>query len=275
MALTSELPSFERPPLHEVALAVQWDPIPELKAAHLGLLWQRYRNRFPNVLHRGELPPMAERLGLANTSGPSVSFGDEAPGPRLWFLNDDGSELIQVQSDRFIRNWRKASSEEVYPRYANHIRPAFKSDIGEFQTFLESEKLGPWTPNQCEVLYVNQVKQCDLWNDHSDIAEIFNNVIRFPPLSKNTAPEQAGFNMSYQLRDDDNEFVGRLHITCSPIFSSGSEDPIYVLNLVARGQPLGEGLNGAMSFLDFGRSQIVHAFKSLTSEKAHKRWGLK
>ncbi len=35
------LPSFDRPPVAEVVLDVQHEPIIGLRAAHLGLLWER------------------------------------------------------------------------------------------------------------------------------------------------------------------------------------------------------------------------------------------
>ena len=31
--------------------------------------------------------------------------------PRIGFVNDEGSEMIQVQNDRFIKNWREVETD--------------------------------------------------------------------------------------------------------------------------------------------------------------------
>ena len=49
------------------------------------------------------------------------------PAPRFWFVNESGNELVQVQRDRFIRNWRKTEGQPGYPSYDN-LREAFADD---------------------------------------------------------------------------------------------------------------------------------------------------
>jgi hypothetical protein len=90
------LPEFEKPPVVEVALSVQFDRL-NASVAHLGLLWHRFRDRFGQVEEKPELPPAFERFGPAKRM-PGVRFEVGAvPGLRLWFLDEKGSELIQVQ----------------------------------------------------------------------------------------------------------------------------------------------------------------------------------
>jgi len=40
-----------------------------------------------------------------------------------------------------------------------------------------------------------------------------------------------------------------------------------------RGRPLGEGVEGILKFMDFGREKIVRAFSDITTEKMHVLWG--
>src|SRR6266566_564057 len=88
------------------------------------------------------IPPVVENFA----TGPAPGFGfqieafDVPPAPRLWFLNESGTELIQVQEDRFIHNWRKTDSGQQYPRY-EYIRGRFNSELQLFSSFLEAEKL--------------------------------------------------------------------------------------------------------------------------------------
>jgi hypothetical protein len=45
------------------------------------------------------------------------------PIPRLSFANEQGNEMIQVQNDRFIKNWRKEGDGEQYPHYEKPFGP--------------------------------------------------------------------------------------------------------------------------------------------------------
>ena len=48
--------------------------------------------------------------------------------------------------------------------------------------------------------------------------------------------------------------------------------PIFVLNLTARGEPLGDGVNGAFAFLELARDWIVKGFDELTRPEMHRVW---
>ncbi len=67
--------------------------------------------------------------------------------------------------------------------------------------------------------------------------------------------------------------MGRLHAELQPARRVSDGSRILVLNLTARGRPLGEGIDGALRFMDRGREWIVRAFTSLTTECQHRVWG--
>ena len=50
--------------------------------------------------------------------------------------------MIQVQNDRFIKNWRKEGESHLYPHYNKTIRPHFDRDYGIFLAFLKKNQLG-------------------------------------------------------------------------------------------------------------------------------------
>jgi hypothetical protein len=59
--MTPMLPDFEKPPVVEVALSLQFRPLELLRSAHLGLLWSVFRSRgFSRVEDYGELEPVFE-----------------------------------------------------------------------------------------------------------------------------------------------------------------------------------------------------------------------
>ena len=105
------LPDFARPPVIEVALDVQFEPLAKLRTPELARFWMSLRERFPRAEEQVALPPMniepieggpeqPLQLQLQLLRAPTVD--------RWWLLNEAASELVQVQQDRFIVNWRRA-----------------------------------------------------------------------------------------------------------------------------------------------------------------------
>ena len=50
------LPAFDRPPVTEVAIGVQFGTIQELRQPHFGLFWSRIRADYPQVQDQPPLP---------------------------------------------------------------------------------------------------------------------------------------------------------------------------------------------------------------------------
>src|SRR5208283_4945721 len=174
-ALTTQTPEFDRPPVIEVALSVQFKRLDQLRSAHIGLLWSRFRKRFPRTEDHGPLQPAFETFDRKPTQlqlGVEVQTYDVPPLPRAWFLNETGTELVQVQPDRFIRNWRKVGETDEYVRYA-HIKGKFVDDLREFEQFVADQGVGDVSPNQCEVTYVNHIVSGEGWSTHGDLGKIF------------------------------------------------------------------------------------------------------
>ncbi len=87
----ASLPSYKSPPVDEVVCGYRFEPLSQLKVVHIGLLWEKFRNDFPNVQHAAPI----------STDG-SI-FVDETTGiplPRVWFISKADNELIQFQPDR-------------------------------------------------------------------------------------------------------------------------------------------------------------------------------
>lgn len=269
-------PDFSKPPVVEVALSVQFDRLPGLRTTQLGLLWQEYRDRFPVTEEHAPLASVVERFG-APTSRKVVArikMLESPPSPRCWFLNQDGTELIQVQCDRFIHNWRKADTESQYPRY-EHVRAGFESELQRFSTFVSRERLGDFVPNQCELTYVNHIVAGKSWKTHAELGEIVTVFERQYSDRFLEAPEDSGLRMRFVISDESDEPLGRLHVALDPGYRSEDGQPLFTLNLTARGRPRGDGIEGVLRFMDLGREWVVRSFASLTTPKMHKEWGRK
>src|SRR5262245_53311787 len=114
----SSTPHFKNPPVIERVLGVQFAPIKEWGVHHFGLFYQKIRNDFPECQAQ---PPIASITETPDhiTRVEMADVGDV----RCWFLPAVGGELIQLQRDRFLMNWRRRTAAEDYPRFSEKLLP--------------------------------------------------------------------------------------------------------------------------------------------------------
>ena len=261
----SKLPEFARPPLVETVLSAQFEPLAEMGSAHFGVFWPRVRSRFSKTEEKLALEPVVERFNKSPFKrGPRVRFEtrEGARPERIWFVNEPGTEMIQLQVDRFIKNWRKAGEGDVYPRYERVVKPSFDRDFAEFKNFAKAESLGVIQMNQCEVTYVNHLVAGDLWQGWPEAAKIFSFL-----GGLSAGLEDGSFVLRFPIAWQ-GEQVGRLVVEIQPALRATDEKQMYVMNLTARGQ-VGAGTD----FLDIGRRAVVMAFAELTTPAMHEVWG--
>ena len=260
---------FAAPPVVEVALAVAFRPVPGLDTVRLARLWDRFRDRFPNVEQQ---PPIRMATESPEAFAPqSVTFEmAEGPvAPRLWFLSEPGTDLIQVQVDWFARNWRKLETDEGYPSY-RRMREEFADHYRELEGYFDDEGLGRIQPLQCELTYINHIFPT---GQGSTIRpEEVLTVLAPVPRELKGSLESITLVAQAKIAHDDN-FAGRLHVTAVPAKRKLDNREIVALTLTARGRPLGDGLDGVMSFLDLGHDDALRTFVALTKPKMHAIWG--
>jgi hypothetical protein len=266
-----DLPDFRKPPLAETVLSIQFEPVAGMTTAHLGLLWNRFRKQLPVIEEHPLLPATFENFELPSPAQVEVTFEEKPPMPRVWFLNQGGSELIQVQADRFIHNWRKLEGLDPYPRYGP-IRDKFRAEVAVLEEFLQDEKLGALAVNQCEVTYVNHIEPCVVWAGHGEVEKTLVMFSRLGSASFLPEPEDVALRMRFVIPGPTGNPIGRLHAVVQPAWKKSDKSPILTLNLIARGAPIGEGIDGAFAFLDLGRRWIVNGFADLTTSEMQRMW---
>ena len=144
--------AFENPPINEVVISTYLNPpISDLRSEHIGLFWQRIKDEFPVVRQQ---PPVGIR--------PELSDKEPFPMPRYWFIADDEVNLIQIQKNAFMFNWRRRDHE--YPRFHGNIKPAFDHYYSLFSEFIRRE-IGIAEPSieLCELNYINALEHCEFW----------------------------------------------------------------------------------------------------------------
>lgn len=275
-----DLPDFERPPLVEVVVGIQFSDLRGYRTYHSGLLWKSvFRGDFPICEERPPLDPVFETFGGPKALETKIKI-EQLPGPpvpRIWFVNSEGSELVQIQSDRLTHNWRRFPEDQPYPRY-ERIRERFFAVIGKVQTFFKEENIGTIEPNQCEIAYVNHIGIDSCMDSRELMARVFkfwtNLGIEYE--SKTTrAPcfEDSRFLLRLIINGQGKpETKGRLYIQADPAIGHNGQ-PIVRLMLTARGYPNSPDFGGVRRFLDFGRENIVRAFADMTTSEMHDTWG--
>jgi len=271
--MTTELPDFQNPPVVEVVLGVQFEKLESLRTAQLGCLWQAFRDRFPKTEEQPPLDPVFENFGEPPGARAQVRLElvDRPPTPRLWFLSESETELVQIQQDRFIRNWRKKEEDTTYPRYSR-LREAFRQDFATFCQRIEDEHWGTIQPNQCEVTYVNVIPSGQGWEHHGELHHICTLfALRYSDRDRGPM-EDAAVRVKYVLRNEKGSPAGRLYVAAEPVFRVRDRQPAFRLTLTARGQPTGEGNDGVFGFFDLAHEAIVLTFTSITTPEMHRIW---
>ena len=264
------LPSFRNPPLREVALLVQFESLPDLTAAHAGLFWHQLRQQLPLVEEQLPLPTLPmERAGV-QPANMQVEINAQPTNVRTWLMSTDGRELVQIQHDRFIRNWRKSGDQDTYPRYKQHIRPCFQSDFLQFLEFISSHGLGDLQPVQCEVAYFNHIPpDPSVWRSAEEMHNVFATLTPGPKRALPLDYEGSELRQSFAIQED-GKFLGRLYTEIAPVETDGR--PLLRYHLNVRGHPLDSTVEGILAFLDLGRRLIVQYFTESTTPAMHEVW---
>ncbi|MBP6010787.1 MAG: TIGR04255 family protein [Alphaproteobacteria bacterium] len=267
MSRPTDLPEFDRPPLSEVALSIQFDQLVGLSPLKMAAAWDLFRSRFPKDQIQRPLAAAFETFGPAPVPFPPISFEMGVPPLRYWFLDESEKELIQIQNDRFVHNWRKLKSEDVYPRY-EAMRGSFVEEFSKFTRWADTTLGARIAPNQCELTYVNLIS-IPSGNSWRRINEVFS---AWSPVESSLQFEDARFAVRLVIRNEVNEPVGRLHISVDPM-THVQDGEVLQMTLTARGAPSAPTVDASMAFFDAARAKISETFLKFTTTEMHKVWG--
>lgn len=266
--------SFERPPLNEVVFSVQFE---SEVIDEVGIL-SRFRNeievQYPQLEKQPPVPPSSETFDQPIPPGIQFQLLAGPPSHRYWFLSGDGTQIVQVQADRLMFNWRQVQGNEEYPRYET-LCPEF---VRLLALFVESLPDGvDAKPAWCELQYINPVPVADdAPGTHGQLAYIMNRLVPDPPRGALPEVEDTQLQQRFRICGEDGAPTGRLYVTAVPGLRQSDLRPAYILTLLARGRPESDNLpDGVVAFLDRAHDLIVRGFVEVTTPEAHAEWGLK
>jgi len=262
-SVRASLPKFKNPPVIEVVFGVQFKKLEDLKAPHIGLLWQFIdKNTYPSFDLKPELTHRTESFGNQSSDAISAEMFNIPPLPRVLFINKDNHNLVQVQSDRFLQNWRKLGAEGKYPSY-NRLFPEFLKSWSQYQTFVKKENLGEILVDQYELTYVNHIPVDVFHKEVSGINEIFPSFNAMPCKFLPT-PENVEWRKTFKFPEN----MGRLHASLKQVVNIQTQKQLYSFDLTARGYA-----SDLEMWFNNAHKWIVTGFDELTSEKIHDVWG--
>jgi uncharacterized protein (TIGR04255 family) len=256
-----DLPSFERPPVSEVAIGVEFLPLPALTVVPMVELRPIWRDRYPHIEEKPALPSVP-------IGGLKVNFNFQIatgiPPMRIWFLSDDRTELLQVQGDRLVLNWR-ADFKNPYPRY-RQLEPTFSANWRLFESEIRNRSLGDLQPILAEVTYVNRI---ELNDDESlfDVLAIFEP----RPMLRHAEPQ---LHIGIPLVDGagkEPRVFGQQVITAGRV--SGEPGNVVHLTLATRVEVSRDDREPITTALQ--RAHIIGSttFVEVTKPTMHARWG--
>ncbi len=187
MNTTTELTiKYENPPIDEIVCGISFDPIKELRSGHFGILWQKFKQDFPMTEDQIIVGPVDQK---------DLGSPDKFPLPRVWFIHENENELIQVQRNRFLHNWRKRRPDDQYPGYEKVVEN-FEKYLSRFEEFLLEENLGNLLAKKYELTYIDLMPKGQGWENPGDLEKIFPNLLS---LTKQGIPLNAVRNINWQI----------------------------------------------------------------------------
>lgn len=280
VAEARNLPDYDRPPVVETVVGIQFDQVSGLSTARLAAFWAALdQEEWPTATDAALLAAQIERFDEASSSswakGVQFRMMQQYPGCRVQIKNRSGDRMIQLQNGRFHFNWLGKSGGE-YPRYKS-VRNEFAALWAKFCEFISRAHSPGVRPNQWEVTYVNQIPRGTVWSGPADWS-FFKPLGAVPTIPGTIEGESFGGEWHFVISPQ----RGRLHIAWQHgrEQDEGKQDPsqeLIRLTLTARGpvetrdDPTAAILDG----LDLGRETIVRSFQQFMGDAANRYWGLK
>jgi len=261
----SDLPEFDDPPVVEVAVGVQFRPLFGMRGLALAPLRDRWRLQYPRTEEQPALSPSVEG---SPTVVPQLQFNMvPLPPTRQWFLNDLGTELVQVQPDRLLVNWRVGDGPSEYPRYGR-MRETFVNRFNDLAQFVAEESLGELEITQAELTYINVVEA-----ERDELGRIDRFLKGWSGVGEHHLgePEQARVTLTFLIPGVGSPPV-RLYAEVNPA-QKPSGEPVLFFTLTARGNPGGKSVSESLKFLDEAHDHLTRSFAELTEESMHEVWG--
>jgi len=247
--------NFANPPVGEVSVGIVFLPRPDLLVAHIGEFWGLIRDRYPGTEHA--------QLVLGEGDTPVQDrYGNWLP--RVWFLSQSSSMLVQVQQDRLYVNWRATDKEPEYPRFVA-VKAEFDRVWALFERHVAKVTGSPPVPARVEVTYINFITDGDV-KSTVDLSRVLRD-FRWAGDHEHLAPPTGmSLNLTFPLPSR----AGNLRVRTATAQRATDNARGLHLELQAVAAPNnGQSMD---ELIEEAHQAIIHAFVDLTTPEMHKHW---
>ena len=251
---------FENPPINELVIATYFNPpLFTLRSEHVGLFWSRIRDEFAAVEQQA---PVGGAEAFEQLSG------EFFPMPRFWFVADDKINLIQLQKNAFMLNWRRRDAE--YPHFAENLKPAFDKYYRIFEDFArEDVGIQDIKIDLCELTYINTIEACEYWRGPQETARVIPSFV-LPETGIETSAAPA-FNCTY-VYVVSKDLQLRVGIRNGEA-TAKQGTPMLVIEIKATGRLGQVGKSAADAWFERAHDAIIACFVGMTSKDIqHTYW---
>lgn len=245
------------PPVAETSAGFYFQKVEGWSILHQGLLWDRFRQRYPLL----EILPTI----VDPARQPIIQFTPDAPLLRTGFTDPSKTQLVQFQDTLLMHNWRKSDKDPTYHRY-ERLKQNLRDDWATFTDFLRHNSLGEPVVPRCEMSYFNHLVRGQDWSDFSELSDFFT-VWRTPPADAAFGTIQiAAFNVLYKLE------TGTVAVLVQPAILASDGKEIIQFSLAASAPPKNSQTDALFACLDECHENAHRAFVDFTTEAARERW---
>ena len=265
--MTTPSATWNRPPVIEVVLGVQFAPLEQFNNGHLGWFWRQLRGDYPNANDSAPIPPVIESFGNEPEFGfPGIGFATMRGDSRLRMVSTDGSRMVQLQNGWLVVNWMKRDGQP-YPGYSD-VLTEFERAFSSLDQFVASEELGSLQPDLWEVTYIDHFPRGTVWAERPDIPRLLPGLLGACDSPRGRFESLTG-RWNFQLQPH----PGRLSVSLQTARSAA--DPsleLLVMTSTCRG-PISAGSGrSASESLNYGKRAVVDTFMAVTSNEARTYW---
>jgi uncharacterized protein (TIGR04255 family) len=265
--MASKNPEWTRPPVVEVVVAVQFEQLPKLSNGHLGWFWGEMHEDFPFSDDVPPIPPVLESFSGDSPFGfASINLRRAGGDARLRMTSANNTKMIQVQNGWIVANWTKQPAQD-YPGFTG-VKQLFDSALSRFARFLKERDLGTLQPTLWEITYVDHIPRGTVWDQPEDLARVFPGLFGGAQVP-GVRSEAVDATWTWVQSNP----PGRLRLSVqSARTSAESQNETLIVRSVARGQVQPSEPRSLDQALNTGRSIVVDAFMSVTSDEAKRYW---
>lgn len=238
---------FSKPPVNELVFNLSFSST-GFQVAHLGSFWDTVKNNYP----------------ITSTHQPilnSISIDEAYPIiPRAWFEDESKNYLIQLQSDKFVFNWRQIKTSDKYPEFDN-ILPRFSSLVDIFTNWA-NKNLSHFKFQKYELSYINHLDDISGWKSSTDTFKL----IKFfdPQLGSKRVKLMSG-TINYESSEPGTSII----IGLKQGIKSTDKKPVAVFELGASKISDGTDIN---TWFEKANEILNTEFLDLTTDEVKKSW---